>query len=79
MYSVDLYRRVRLACHHDHLSRREAARLFGVDRKTIADNALHNCTPRFRKCTVSALYHLLLADNLKLLKDPECYLVDLFD
>ena len=32
MYGVDLYRRVRLACHREGLSRREASRQFGIDR-----------------------------------------------
>ena len=35
MYGVDLYRRVRLACHREGLSGREAARRFGIDRKTV--------------------------------------------
>ena len=33
MCSVDLYRRIRFACHHGNLSRREATRRFGVDRR----------------------------------------------
>ena len=36
MYHVELYLRVRLACHRDGLSQREAARRFGIDRKTVA-------------------------------------------
>ena len=32
MYGVDLYRRVRLGCHRDGLSGREAAGRFGIDR-----------------------------------------------
>ena len=36
MYGVDLYRRVRLACRHEGLSPREAARRFGIDRKSVA-------------------------------------------
>ena len=36
MYGVDLYRRVRLACHHDGLSGHEAARRFGINRRTVA-------------------------------------------
>ena len=35
MYGVDLYRRVRLACHHEGLSAHEAARRFGIDRRTV--------------------------------------------
>ena len=41
MYGVDLYRRVRLACHREGLSRREASRQFGIDRKTVAKILLH--------------------------------------
>ena len=36
MYGVDLYRRVRLACHHEGLSGHEAARRFGINRRTVA-------------------------------------------
>ena len=35
MYGVDLYRRVRLACPHEGLSTHEAARRFGIDRRTV--------------------------------------------
>ena len=42
MYGVDLYRRVRLACHREGLSRREASRQFGIDRKTVAKILLHS-------------------------------------
>ena len=38
MYDVDIYRRVRLACHHDGLSNREAARRFGIDRGDSGEN-----------------------------------------
>jgi hypothetical protein len=30
MYSVDIYRKIRLACQHDGLSQREASRRLGV-------------------------------------------------
>ena len=36
MYSVDLYGRVRRACHLDGLGDGAAARLFGIDRRTVA-------------------------------------------
>ena len=36
MYLVDLYLRVRLACHVEELSQREAARRFGISRGTQA-------------------------------------------
>ena len=35
MYGVDLYLRVRLACHVDGLSQREAASRFGIARETV--------------------------------------------
>ncbi|MBF0252111.1 MAG: hypothetical protein HQL35_15975 [Alphaproteobacteria bacterium] len=46
---MDLYRQVRLACHHDHLSRREAARRFGVDRKTISKILAHAEPPGYQR------------------------------
>lgn len=49
MYHVDLYRRVRLASHHDGLSGREAARRFGVDRKTVAKILKHSTPPGYRR------------------------------
>ena len=35
MYRVELYARIRRACHVDGLSIRAASRLFGLDRKTV--------------------------------------------
>jgi len=35
MYAVELYLRVRLACHVDGLSQREAASRFGIARETV--------------------------------------------
>jgi len=49
MYHVDLYRRVRLACHHDGLSKREAARRFGIDRKTVDKILKHSVPPGYRR------------------------------
>ncbi len=49
MYHVDLYRRVRLACHHDGLSHREAARRFGIDRKTVAKILKHSIPPGYQR------------------------------
>jgi transposase len=49
MYHVDLYRKVRLACHHDGLSGREAARRFGIDRKTVAKILKHSIPPGYRR------------------------------
>ena len=48
MYGVDLYRRVRLACHRDGLSRGEAVRRFGIDRKTVAKLAF-SVSPGYRR------------------------------
>ena len=42
MYSVDLYARVRRACHVDGLSKSAAGRLFGIDRKTVAKMLTHS-------------------------------------
>ena len=44
-YGVDLYRRVRLACHREGLSGREAARRFGIDRKTVTKILAHSVPP----------------------------------
>lgn len=49
MYGVDLYRRVRLACHHEGLSGREAARRFGIDRKTVSKILAHSVPPGYRR------------------------------
>jgi transposase len=49
MYGVDLHRRVRLACHHEGLSRREAAVRFGIDRKTVAKMLRMSVPPGYRR------------------------------
>ncbi len=49
MYGLDLYRRVRLACHHEGLSGREAARRFGIDRKTVAKILAFSVPPGYRR------------------------------
>jgi transposase len=49
MYTVDLYRRVRLACHHDGLSQREAARRFGISRETVKKMLEHSIPPGYRR------------------------------
>ncbi len=48
MYSVELYRKVRLACRHEGLSGREAARRFGIDRKTVAKILAYSVPPGYR-------------------------------
>ena len=49
MYSVELYSRVRRACHVEGMSRREAARLFGIDRKTVSKILEHSVPPGYRR------------------------------
>ncbi len=49
MYSVDLYSRVRRACHVEGMSKSAAARLFGVDRKTVAKMLKHAVPPGYRR------------------------------
>lgn len=49
MYSVDLYSRVRRACHVDGMSKSAAARLFGIDRKTVAKMLKHSVPPGYRR------------------------------
>ncbi len=45
MYGVDLYLCVRLACHREGLSRREAARRFGIDRKMVTKMLAFSVSP----------------------------------
>lgn len=49
MYSVDLYNRVRRACHVEGMNHSEAARLFGIDRKTVAKILKHSVPPGYRR------------------------------
>ena len=49
MYSVDLYARVRRACHVDGLSKSAAGRLFGIDRKTVAKILTHSVPPGYQR------------------------------
>ena len=49
MKSVDLYGRVRHAILIDGMSRREAARLFGVDRRTVDKMLLFSIPPGYRR------------------------------
>ncbi len=49
MYGVDLYRRVRLACHREGMSQRETARRFGIDRKTVAKMLAFSVPPGYRR------------------------------
>ena len=47
MYSVELYSRVRRACYVDGMSNSAAARLFGIDRKTVAKILKHSVPPGY--------------------------------
>ena len=49
MYSVDLYARVRRACFVDRMPKREAARVFGVDRKTVDKMLALSVPPGYRR------------------------------
>src|SRR6056297_2197147 len=49
MYAVDLYGRVRRACHVEGMSKSEAGRLFGIDRKTVAKILEHSVPPGYRR------------------------------
>ena len=49
MYTVDLYLRVRLACHVDGLSQREAASRFGIARETVKKVLRHSEPPGYRR------------------------------
>ena len=51
---MDLYVRVRRACHVDGMSAREAARRFGVDRKTVAKILKHSLPPGYRRSRPAA-------------------------
>ena len=46
---MDLYRRVRLACHVDGLSQREAGRRFGLSRETVKKMLAHSVPPGYRR------------------------------
>ena len=51
MYAVDLYGRVRRACHVDGMSKSVAWRLvcFGIDRKTVGKILKHSVPPGYRR------------------------------
>ncbi len=49
MYSVELYLRVRRACHVDNLSPREAARRFSISRDTVKKMLAHSEPPGYRR------------------------------
>lgn len=47
MYTVELYGRVRRACHVDGMSARAAAQHFGIDRKTVSKILKHSVPPGY--------------------------------
>jgi transposase len=49
MYSVEIYNRVRRAWHVEGMSKSEAARVFGIDRKTVAKILKHSVPPGYRR------------------------------
>ena len=49
MKPVELYARVRYACHREGLSQREAARRFGLDPRTVAKMLRHSVPPGYRR------------------------------
>jgi transposase len=54
MKPVELYARVRHACHVEGLSQREAARRFGLDPKTVAKMLRHAVPPGYRRSKPAA-------------------------
>ena len=51
MYNVELYRKVRLACHQDGMSGRDAALHFGINRRTVSKMLKHSIPPGYRQST----------------------------
>ena len=51
MKTVELYLKVRRACHRDGMSERQAARHFGCNRRTIAKILEHSEPPGYRRAT----------------------------
>src|SRR5215207_5529029 len=49
MFSVELYGRVRYACHVEGLSQREAARCFGIHRNTVRKMLTFSVPPGYRR------------------------------
>jgi hypothetical protein len=49
MYTVDLYLRVRLACHVEGISERDAASRFGIARETVRKMLRHAEPPGYRR------------------------------
>ena len=78
MYSVELYSRVRRACHVDGMNNSLAARLFGIDRKTVAKILKHSVPPGYRRegpparpklDPFVAIINQILADDMSRIKN----------
>lgn len=54
MYDVELYRKVRLACHQDGMSGWEAALHFGINRRTVAKMLKHFIPPGYQQSQLQA-------------------------
>ena len=54
MFSVELYGRVRHACHVEGLSQREAARRFGLHRTTVRKMLAFSVPPGYRRTRPAA-------------------------
>src|SRR3954467_2671343 len=54
MKPVDLYARVRYACHVEGLSQRETARRFGIDTKTVRKMLTFSVPPGYRRSKPAA-------------------------
>jgi transposase len=52
MYTVDLYLRVRLACHVEGISERDVASRFGIARETVRKMLRHAEPPGYRRRVV---------------------------
>ena len=55
MFSVELYGRVRHACHIEGLSQREAARRFGIHRNTVRKMLAFSVPPGYRRASRRAV------------------------
>ncbi len=49
MYAVDMYGRIRRACHVEGMPIREAARVFGLHRETVSKMLLYSVPPGYRR------------------------------
>jgi transposase len=49
MYAVELYQRIRRACHVEGMSIREAARVFGVHRGSVRKMLVFSIPPGYRR------------------------------